>query len=146
LNDVISVAKVFQKVEKNEIMPLYLPSSLEGLVFKVEDSRGDNYFQKPRLLRRGAGFTFRIFLTMKKLILLPFLFLMLSTHSFADDDMQHKTAACRMEVKILGHDSLEEDQNCLWLVEHTGLVVEKCHECLPDLELIKEASQGYFDY
>lgn len=24
---------------------------------KVEDSRGDNYFQKPRFLRPGAGFT-----------------------------------------------------------------------------------------
>ena len=86
---------------------------------------------------------------MKKLILLSLLsmlFLISFSNSFADDEMQLKTAACRMEVKILGHEILEEDKNCLWLVDHTSLVVEKCHECLPDLELIKEASQGYFDY
>lgn len=86
---------------------------------------------------------------MKKLTLLFFqslLCLILSSNSFADDDMQLKTAACRMEVKILGHEILEEDKNCLWLVDHTSQVVEKCHECIPDLELIKEASQGYFDY
>lgn len=51
-----------------------------------------------------------------------------------------------MEVKILGYEALEEDQNCLWLVDNTRQVVEKCQDCLADLELIKEAAQGYFDY
>lgn len=86
---------------------------------------------------------------MKKITLSIFLsafFLLSFSHSFADADMQLKTAACRMEVKILGHEVLEEDKNCLWLVENTSLVVEKCRECLPDLMLIEEASQGYFEY
>ena len=83
---------------------------------------------------------------MKKLLLfVPLLFLILFSNSFAED-MLLKTAACRLEVKILGHEILEEDEDCIWLVENTSMVVEKCHECLPDLELIKEASQGYFDY
>lgn len=86
---------------------------------------------------------------MKKLTLLSLLsslfFLISFSQSFADD-MFVKTAACRMEVKILGYEALEEDQNCLWLVDNTPQVVEKCQDCLADLELIKEAAQGYFDY
>ncbi len=51
-----------------------------------------------------------------------------------------------MEVKILGPDVLSEDENCLWLQENLTQVIEKCENCLTDLELIKEASQGNFDY
>ena len=85
---------------------------------------------------------------MQKLKLLTFqslLLLVMWTHAFAGE-MEVKTAACRMEVKILGSDLLEEDENCLWVVEHTAMLVEKCPHCLADLELIKQASQGYFDY
>ena len=71
--------------------------------------------------------------------------LFISNHLYASDFLE-KTSACRMEVKILGPDVLEEDKNCLWLEENKSQVVEKCKECLADLELIKEASQGYFDY
>ena len=67
------------------------------------------------------------------------------THCFADE-LFEKTAACRMEVKILGPDVLDEDKNCIWLEENKIQVVEQCKSCLADLELIKEASQGYFDY
>ena len=51
-----------------------------------------------------------------------------------------------MEVKILGPDVLDEDKNCLWLEENKTQIIEQCKSCLADLELIKEASQGYFDY
>jgi hypothetical protein len=51
-----------------------------------------------------------------------------------------------MEVKILGPDVLEEDENCLWLEDNKSQVIEKCKDCLVDLELIKEASKGNFDY
>ena len=82
---------------------------------------------------------------MKIFSLLAVLFCTSYTHCFADE-LVDKTAACRMEVKILGPDVLDEDENCLWLEENKAQVVEKCKDCLADLELIKEASQGYFDY
>ncbi len=82
---------------------------------------------------------------MQKLTLISILFLASYTFLLADE-LVLNTAACRMEVKILGYEALEEDNDCIWLVENTELVVKKCPECLPDLELIKEAAQGYFDY
>jgi len=51
-----------------------------------------------------------------------------------------------MEVKILGPDVLDEDKNCLWLEENKTQIIEQCKSCLADLKMIKEASQGYFDY
>ena len=82
---------------------------------------------------------------MKTFSLIPLLLLMSYTHCSADE-LFDKTAACRMEIKILGPDILQEDENCLWLEENLNQVVEKCKNCLADLELIKEASQGNFDY
>jgi len=80
------------------------------------------------------------------LLLLLLLFsLFIATDLYADDFLE-KTSACRMEVKILGPDVLAEDENCLWLEEHKSQVVKTCKDCLADLKLIKEASQGYFDY
>jgi hypothetical protein len=73
------------------------------------------------------------------------LFLASANSSWAND-MQLKTAACRLEVKILGYETLEEDQDCIWLMDNLTQVVKKCPECRTDLKLIKEASQGYFDY
>lgn len=77
--------------------------------------------------------------------LLVVILLSLSSHLSASE-LAKNTAACRMEVKILGYEALEEDKDCIWLVENTALVMEKCPECLLDLKLIKEAAQGYFDY
>lgn len=74
------------------------------------------------------------------------LFSLLISHSLYANDFLEKTSACRMEVKILGPDVLEEDENCLWLEDNKSQVIEKCKDCLADLELIKEASQGNFDY
>ncbi len=82
---------------------------------------------------------------MKKLTLIIILFLTSQSVLLADE-LALNTAVCRMEVKILGYEALEEDKDCVWLVENLDLVVKQCSECLPDLELIKEASQGYFDY
>ncbi|MCU7835722.1 MAG: hypothetical protein KZQ83_10795 [gamma proteobacterium symbiont of Taylorina sp.] len=77
--------------------------------------------------------------------LLPVLLLLIANCSYADE-LFDKTNACRMEIKILGPDVLEEDDNCVWLVENVQQVVEKCSSCLPQLELIREASRGNFDY
>ena len=82
---------------------------------------------------------------MKKLTLIIILFLTSQSVLLANE-LALNTAVCRMEVKILGYEALEEDKDCVWLVENLELVVKQCPECLPDLELIKEASQGYFDY
>ncbi len=82
---------------------------------------------------------------MKTTSLLLLLFLMLNAQCSADE-LFDKTEACRMEVKILGPDLLDEDENCLWLEEHLAQVVKQCKKCRVDLELIKEASQGNFDY
>ena len=82
---------------------------------------------------------------MKSISLLVITFLLFSNSAFATDFLS-RTAACRLEVKILGPDLLEEDIDCIWLEKHKAQVVEECKECLADLELIKEASKGYFDY
>jgi len=82
---------------------------------------------------------------MQKITLTIFLLLALQSVLLADE-LALNTAACRMEVKILGYEALEEDKDCIWLVDNIDQVVNKCPECMPDLELIKEASQGYFDY
>ena len=82
---------------------------------------------------------------MQKITLTIILFLASQSVLLADE-LALNTAACRMEVKILGYEALEEDKVCVWLVENMTVVLEKCPECIPDLELIKEASQGYFDY
>lgn len=82
---------------------------------------------------------------MKSLSLLAVTFLLFS-HTVIATDFLSRTTACRMEVKILGPDLLEEDKDCIWLEEHKAQIVEQCKECLADLELIKEASRGYFDY
>lgn len=73
------------------------------------------------------------------------LLLLATTHSYADE-MFKKTSACRMEVKIIGPDVLEEDENCIWLEENKYQVLEKCSECKVQLEMIREASKGNFDY
>lgn len=74
------------------------------------------------------------------------LFLLLAaSHSYAGE-LFEKTNACRMEIKIIGPDVLEEDENCIWLEENKQQVLEKCSECKIQLEMIREASRGYFDY
>lgn len=73
------------------------------------------------------------------------LLLLATTHSYAGE-MFNKTSACRMEVKIIGPDGLEEDENCIWLEDNKYQVLEKCAECKSQLEMIREASKGYFDY
>ena len=82
---------------------------------------------------------------MKKLLLAFILLFASQTFLFASE-LSSNTAACRMEVKILGYEALEEDRDCIWLVDNLEMVMKKCPECLTDMELIKEASQGYFDY
>jgi ornithine carbamoyltransferase len=84
---------------------------------------------------------------MMRSILIIFLmgYSLFSNESVAESLIDN-TQACRMEVKILGPDALEEDENCLWLEENKAHVLATCKQCLNDLELIKEASQGYFDY
>ncbi len=82
---------------------------------------------------------------MKMISLIVMLFLSCSTSIYANE-FSDKTSACRMEVKILGPDMLDEDENCLWVQDNLTQVIEKCKNCLNDLELIKEASQGNFDY
>ncbi|MCW8929930.1 MAG: hypothetical protein OQL19_06815 [Gammaproteobacteria bacterium] len=84
-------------------------------------------------------------IVMKMLSLIFLLLLMTYTHCSADEFLD-KTSACRMEVKILGPDVLQEDENCIWLDENLTQVKEKCTNCLVDLKLIKEVSQGNFDY
>lgn len=83
---------------------------------------------------------------MIKLISWTTLFLLLAAnHSYAVE-LFEKTNACRMEIKIIGPDVLEEDENCIWLEENKQQVLEKCSECKIQLEMIREASRGYFDY
>ena len=66
---------------------------------------------------------------MIKLISWIVLFLLLSiSHSYAGE-LFEKTNACRMEIKIIGPDVLEEDENCIWLEENKQQVLEKCSEC-----------------
>ncbi len=62
------------------------------------------------------------------------------------DDFQDRTAACRLEIKIMGPDLLDEDKDCIWVEDHKDEIIAKCQECIADFALIKEASRGYFDY
>jgi len=73
-------------------------------------------------------------------------FILLSISNCYADDFFDRTSACRMEIKIIGPDVLEENDDCAWLVENVEQVVKKCSKCLPQLELIREASRGNFDY
>lgn len=82
---------------------------------------------------------------MKILTLCLFFNLLLCSHLYASEWLE-RTSACRMEVKILGPDVLDEDKDCLWLEEHKSQVVAACKKCIVELERIKEASRGNFDY
>jgi len=82
---------------------------------------------------------------MKVIYLIPLFFLLIHTNSQANEFFE-KTSACRMEVKILGPDLLDEDESCLWLEDNKELVYDQCIACREQLELIKEASRGHFDY
>ncbi len=82
---------------------------------------------------------------MNAFYLISFLFLFISSNSYADE-FYEKTRACRAEVKVLGPDLLDEDENCIWLEENKYQVYEKCKACRAELELIKEASRGNFDF
>lgn len=77
--------------------------------------------------------------------LVPIFFLLVMNAAYADD-LFTRTSACRMEIKILGSDVLEEDESCVWLVENIADVLKNCSTCLSQLELIKEAANGNFDY
>ncbi len=61
-------------------------------------------------------------------------------------NFQDRTAACRLEIKIMGPDLLDEDKDCIWVEDHKAEIMAKCKECMADFALIKEASRGDFDY
>ncbi len=81
----------------------------------------------------------------KSIFLIALFSIFLIHNSYAANELYEKTDSCRMEVKIIGPDALEEDENCVWLNDNKHLVIEKCPECKVLLNFIKEASLGNFD-